>query len=87
MDMNNGLRWRLAVVGAVQVRVESLRDEKTGPGDLVSPPNKNSLPAADLERGPGKLPGIAPKPGRRQIMVEALTNGPGRDIVERTAFK
>jgi hypothetical protein len=87
MDMNNGLRCRLAVAGAMQMRVESLRDEKTGPGKLVSPSDKNSLPAADLERGPGKLAGIAPKPGRRQVTVEALTNGPGCDIVERTAFQ
>ena len=87
MDMHNGLRCRLAVGGAVQVRIERLRDEKIGADDFVSPPDKDSLPAPNLERGPGKLAAIAPKLGRGQVTVEALTNGPGRDIVERTAFQ
>jgi hypothetical protein len=87
MDMNNGLRCRLAVAGAMQVRVESLRDEKTGPGDLVSPTDKHSLPAPNLERGSRKLAAVAPKPGRGQVTVEALTKGLGRNIVERTAFQ
>jgi hypothetical protein len=87
MDMNHGLRCRFAVAGAMQVLVESLWDEKIGAGDFVSPPDKDSLPASNLERWPGKLSGIAPKPGRRQVTVEALTNGPGRDIVEWTAFQ
>jgi hypothetical protein len=87
MDMNNSLRCRLAVAGAMQVRVESLRDEKIGAGDFVSPPDKDSLPAPNHEHWPGKSAGIAPKLGRRQVTMEALTNGPGRDIVERTAFQ
>jgi hypothetical protein len=87
MDMNNGLRCRFAVAGAVQVRIERLRDEKIRAGDFVSPPDKNSLPAPNLERGPGKLAGIAPKLGRRQVTMEALMNGPGRDIVEWAAFQ
>jgi hypothetical protein len=87
MDMNDGLGCRLAVARSMQVRVERPRDEKIGAGDFVSPPDKNSLPAPNLERGSGKLAAIAPKQGRRQVTVEALTNGPGRDIVERTAFQ
>jgi hypothetical protein len=87
MEMNNGLCCRLAVVGAMQVRIERLRDEKIGADDFVSPPDKDPLPAPDLERGPGKLAAIAPKPGRGQVTVKALTNGPGGDIVERAAFQ
>ncbi|HET9303567.1 MAG TPA: hypothetical protein VFO20_12380 [Propionibacteriaceae bacterium] len=87
MDMHNGLGCRLAVVAAVQVRIVRLRDEKIGADDFVSPPDEDSLPAPNLERGSGKLAAIAPKPGRGQVTVEALTNGLGRDIVERTAFE
>jgi hypothetical protein len=87
MDMNNCLCCRLAVASAMQVRIERPRDEKIGADDLVSPPDKASLPAPNLERGPGKSAGIAPKLGRRQVTMEALTNGPGRDIVERAALQ
>jgi hypothetical protein len=71
----------------MQVRIERLRDEKIGADDFVSPPDKDSLPAPNLKRGPRKLTAIAPKLGRRQVTVEALTNGLDRDIVERTVFQ
>jgi hypothetical protein len=56
MDMNDGLGGRLAAIGAVQVCIERLRDEKIGADDLVSPTDNDSLPAPNFERGPGNWP-------------------------------
>jgi TctA family transporter len=79
MDMNNGLCWRLAVAGAMQVRIERLRDEKIGADDLVSPPDEDSLPAPNLERGPG--PEAANNAGAQTCFIPMLTLGIPPNVV------
>ena len=86
VQMHDGLGRRLAVMGAMQVGVEGLRNEKMAVGNFIHPANENPLSGADLKGRSGKLTRIRPERRRRQIAVQTLTNGAHRDFVKRTAL-